>query len=124
MPTNLSADERALLQRLRSLSSNTLVRLRAALSWDVARFATAVVALQESGLLTRDGIHLAVTAEGANQLQQASRERTVMHSTPFSEQSKAPRLPVASLYLPDHGRFLRAMHRSLYTHDVSRTDPE
>ena len=124
MPSNLSPDERALLQRLRSLNANTVVRLRAALSWDVARFATTVVALQERGLLTRDGIHLVVTAEGASQLQLASQAHKAIHSTTFSEQSNAPRLAVTSLYLPDHGRFLRAMQRSLYTHDVSRTDPE
>ena len=124
MAIDLSPDERALLQRIRSLNSNTLVRLRSTLSWDVPRFATAVIALQERGLLIRDGIHLSVTAEGAIRLQQVSRGRQVLQSTPYSEQCGAPRLPVASLYLPDHRRFLRAKERSLYTHDVSRTDPE
>jgi hypothetical protein len=124
VPNLLSPDERTLLQRVRSLDSNSVVRLRSALAWNVARFATVVVALQERGLLVREGTRLTVTAEGAGQLMRVSREHRAGHTTSFAEKSEVPRLPVGSLYLPDQGRFLRAVQRGLYTHAVSRTDPE
>lgn len=124
MSTKLSTDERKLLQCLNSLNSNTVVQIRKALSWDVPRFATTVIALQERGLLNRDGVHLVVTAEGENQLQQAARGHRSQLRTAFVEQCVAPQLPVTSLYLPDHGRFLRALQRSLYTSEVSRSNPE
>ena len=124
MPAYLSLDERSLLQRLRISESNTVVRLRSALAWDVPRFVTTLVALQERGLLSRDGIHLTLTTDGSNQVRQTVRELGLSHGAEFRTQVDAPRLPVSSLYLPDHGRFLRATQRSLYTHDVSRADPE
>ena len=124
MEIELTSDERALLQRLRSLESNTIVRLRVALGWDVARFASTLVGLQERELLSRDGIFLAVTLRGSFQLHEAARKKRTVSPVAFREQSAAPQLPVTSLYLPDHTRFLRASKRSLYTHEVSPTDPD
>ena len=100
------------------------MRLRAALGWDVARFASTLVGLQERELVSRDGIFLAVTQRGSFQLHDASRKQPAVSPVPFREQSVAPQLPVTSLYLPDHTRFLRASKRSLYTHEVSPTDPD
>ena len=124
MLVELSTNERKLLQSLQSLNSNTMVQLRKVLSWDVPRFATTIIALQERGLLNRDGVHLAVTAEGVRQLQLATRGHRSQPHIPFAEQYGAPQLPVTSLYLPDHGRFLRALQRTLYTNEVSHSDPE
>lgn len=124
MPTEISTDERKLLQSLRSLDSNTVVQIRRALSWDVPRFATTVIALQERGLLSREGVHLIVTDEGTRQVQMAARGHRSKASTSFAEQFEAPQLPVTSLYLPNQGRFLRALQRNLYTGSVSRNDPE
>jgi len=124
MPNEISRDERKLLQSLHSLDSSTVVQLRRALSWDVPRFATTVIALQERGLLSRDGVRLLVTPEGANQLQLLARGHGSQPTAPFAEQCEAPQLPVTSLYLPDHVRFLRALQRNLYTNNVSRNDPE
>lgn len=120
----LTSDERTLLQRLRSLNSNTIVRLRTALGWDVARFASTLVGLQERDLVSRDGIFLSVSQQGSLHLHNAARKQRPVSQVPFREQSVAPQLPVTSLYLPDYARFLRASTRSLYTHDVSPTDPD
>ena len=124
MRNHIYLDERKLLVQLRHSKSSTLVSLRSALAWEVARFVTTLVALQERGLVAREGINLSLTDEGAKRLQQASREPRLDKAEAFISEVEAPKLPVNSLYLPDHGRFLRAVQRSLYTQGVSRVDPE
>lgn len=120
----LSMDERRLLQCLRSSDMSSLVQLRKALAWGVPRFATTLIGLQERGLVSREGTRLFVTPTGATYLQLAAHGGRSQRGSPFAERVEVPRLSVASLYLPDHRRFLRAMDRSLYIDDVSRNDPE
>lgn len=124
MVSGLSKDEKTLLHCLRSLKNGSVVLLRAKLAWDVPRFATVIIALQERELLIREGVNLVVTSSGVSLLKNPASGDAEQHSTLFAEQNDVAQLPVGALYLPDHNRFLRALQRSLYTHGVSCGDPE
>ena len=124
MFSELSKDEKTLLHCLCSLKSGSVVQVRAKLSWDIPRFATVIIALQERDLLKREGVNLVVTSMGKSLLEKATSGNRGQRSTLFTEQNEVAQLPVGALYLPDHNRFLRALQRSLYTHEVSCGDPE
>lgn len=120
----LTAWERSMLRELRSLDSNSIVRLRAALNWDLPRFATTLSALQGRGLLLREGARLKLTPRGLECLIASSRPNLAERAVPHRQEVVAPKLPVDSLYLPDQHRFLRAQRRGLYTTEVSLASPE
>lgn len=122
--SKLSASERSMLRELRSLDTNSIVRLRAALNWDLSRFATTLLALQGRGLLLREETRLKLTPRGLECLIANARPNIAERAVPHKQEVTAPKLPVDSLYLPDQHRFLRAQRRGLYTTEVSLASPE
>lgn len=124
MSINLTPSEKAMLRELRSLDTSSIIRLRSALNWDLARFASTLIALEERGLVVRSDTKIKLSIDGIAYLSTSTRVLCTDQVTPYLGQVEAPRLHVTSLYLPDYRRFLRAQQRNLYTTKVSLDSPE
>lgn len=124
MSITLTPSEKAMLRELRSLDTSSIIRLRSALNWDLARFASTLIALEERGLVVRSGTKIKLSTDGIAHLSTRTRVWCTDLVTPYLDQVEVPRLPVTSLYLPDYRRFLRAQQRNLYTTKVSLDSPE
>lgn len=124
LESQLTVSERSMLRELRGLDTNSIVRLRATLNWDLSRFASTLLTLQGRGLLLREETRLKLTPRGIESLDASARPIQAERAVPHKQEVTAPKLPVDSLYLPDQHRFLRAQRRGLYTTEVSLASPE
>ena len=110
----LDAPQLQLLHAIGTSGFSSLLRIRSTLSWELSRFATAMHALEEAQLIQRDGLKAKCTEAGASYIENlhVSKPTSPAYESikqSYSDEVRAPQLPVNALWLPNLSRFLGAI---------------